>query len=96
MRSWETGIIHSCILTLISYTCASTEYECECERSPRHEMSRGMIHNKHRRMDHRLSVPLSTQPLGLYAEPGDICELIFCTGTLWDEQRRGTAHKFYR
>ena len=37
-----------------------------CE-SPLDKMSRGMIHNKHRRMDHRLSVPLSTQPLGAIA-----------------------------
>ena len=46
---------------------------CECEmnvnvKSPLDKMSRGMIHNKHRRMDHRLSVPHSTQPLGLYAD----------------------------
>ena len=27
-----------------------------------------MIHNMYRRMDHRLSVPHSTQPLGLYAD----------------------------
>ena len=53
-----------------------------------------MIHTMHKRMDHRLSVPLSTQPLGLLLQtPGDNYELIFCPCISWDEQRRGTAHK---
>ena len=43
-------------------------------------MSRGMIHNKHIRMDHRLSVPHSTQPLGLYADNFKICCV---SGPVW-------------
>ena len=77
--------------------CANwLQCECECKNSP-WQKSMGMIHNMHGRMDHKLSVPLSAQSLGLYRirrRLGNICELIFCPSTLWDEQRHGTAHKF--